>query len=211
MTVYLNVALCFLPLLAALAVVFAAPTGFRPREALAPVLLGLLAVVPITVVQLVVVRAGLFHTNSLAAILAESLLLNGLIEEGGKAAGLAALKNKTPGTFMLQGALLGLAAACFETVLYVVGGQGSVLLRSVTAGLVHTECAAIVSLGVRAWKNGGRPVAPFVTAVVVHGVYNFFAAFPAPLWWFSIAAIALGGVQCRVHYKKAVALDFAHD
>jgi RsiW-degrading membrane proteinase PrsW (M82 family) len=103
---------------------------------------------------------------------------------------------------MLRGALVGLTLGCFETLIYVVTGHGTFLLRLCTAVLIHTECAALSALAVWSWKSRDafRPatIAPFVSAVLIHSVYNFFAAFPPPLWWFSVIAILLGGVRCRV-------------
>ena len=50
-------------------------------------------------------------------------------------------------------------------------------------------------------------VMPFVLAVALHGVYNFFAGFSGGFWWFSVVAILMAALECRIWYRKAAGMD----
>ena len=202
MNVYVSVATCFLPLIIVLALCFAFQRGVSGRSVFFAVFLGLLAVVPITVLQVVLAGAPVFNNRRLLALLATALLFNGLVEEGIKILTRFLMRGggKSKGQFMLLGAIQGLTLGCFETLVYFITGHSNILLRLCTAVLIHTACAALSSLTAGSWRQGERNIRPFISAVIVHGAYNFFAFFPPPLRWFSLAAILLGAIQCRVHW-----------
>ena len=209
MNVYVSVALCFLPLIVVLALCFAFVKGIGLRSAFFAVFLGLLAVVPITVLQVVLGRAPVFNDRRLLAILATAFLFNGLVEEGIKLLSLFLIRigGKSRAQFMLLGAMQGLTLGCFETLVYFITGHSNILLRLSTAMLIHTACAALSSLTVWSWRQEERNIAPFISAVTVHGAYNFFLFFTPPMRWFSLAAILLGAIQCRVHWAGTTVAD----
>jgi RsiW-degrading membrane proteinase PrsW (M82 family) len=164
--------------------------------------------VPITVLQVIFARFPVFNDRRLVALLATALLFHGLVEESIKMLSLFLIRiggkgreaDKSRGVFMFLGALQGLTLGCFETLVYFITGHSNILLRLCTAMLIHTACAALSSLTVWSCKQGERRIAPFISAGLVHGTYNFFSFFPPPLRWFSLAAILLGAIQCRVHW-----------
>ena len=56
-------------------------------------------------------------------------------------------------------------------------------------------------------RDGGKKVPlvmPFVLAVVLHGIYNFFAGFNGLFWWFSVVAILMAALECRIWYRQVV-------
>jgi hypothetical protein len=203
MMVYLRLGICFLPLVLGVVVCRLGVRGLRWRGVLLAVLLGLLAFLPITVLQVVTGGLAFVQSRRLVSVLLTALLFNGLIEEAIKLAAVAMMpaRGKPLGVFAAEGALLGLSLGCFETAVYFVTGHGSIVLRMATAVLIHTEGALLSSVTVWLWKQGRRAPGAFVSAVLIHGVYNFVAGLPQPLWYFSLAAILLGALQCRIRLR----------
>jgi RsiW-degrading membrane proteinase PrsW (M82 family) len=200
----ISFALCFAPLLVLLPLCVRFVQGLKITQALLTVLLGLLALIPVVLLQFVIRPLPLFDSRHLLAILITALLLNGIIEESIKmlcVSFLPTTKAALP-VCTASSAILGLTLGCFETVIYLAAGQQNILLRLCTAGVIHTLCAVLSGFTLWTLKHGRRRFMPFFYAVTVHGVHNFFAGFSGPLWWFSVAAICFGAIECRVWYQK---------
>jgi hypothetical protein len=204
MNVYLSIALCFVPLvfIFTLCVIFV--KGLKITNALLAVALGLLVLIPGVLLQALVRPLPLFNSNSLIGVLLTALLLNGIIEEGIKMGGVFLLpSHDTPlAVFLAEAAILGLALGCFEAVVYFIGGQQNIVIRLSTAAVIHTICTTLSALTVWAAKNRRNTIVPFIYAVLVHGVYDFFAGFSGGFWWFSLAAMCFGALECRIWYQK---------
>ena len=93
--------------------------------------------------------------------------------------------------------LSGLALGCFESVIYLVSGYENIGLRLVTAVMLHTACAGLGGIFVWSVKNKRTKVLPFIFAIILHGVYNYFAGFSTSIRWFSIVIIVLAFIECR--------------
>jgi hypothetical protein len=186
--------------------------GLKITHALLAVVLGLLVLIPVVLLQMIVRPLPFFTSRRLIGVLLTALLFNGIIEEGIKMGGIFVLpsKNTSLVAFLSCAAILGLALGCFEAVIYFIGGQQNIAIRLSTATVIHTICAILSGLTVWAAKNGRKTMAPVIYAVLVHGVYNFFAGFSGGFWWFSLAAICFGALECRIWYQKLKIGDWHH-
>jgi hypothetical protein len=209
MNVYMSILLCFIPLALVFALCMVFVKGLKIMNALLAVALGLLVLIPVVLLQTIVRPLPLFTSRRLIGVLLTALLFNGIIEEGIKMGCISVLPSKnTPlSAFLSCAAILGLALGCFEAVIYFIGGQQNIVIRLSTATVIHTVCTILSGLAVWAVKNGQKIVAPFIYAVLIHGVYNFFAGFSGGFWWFSIATICFGALECRIWYQKLTVSD----
>jgi len=196
--------LCVLPLVV-LIVCCVLCIKLSVRHAAIAVAAGVLPVVPIMALQLIVFPAFRSLDFQLGTRLLSALILNGLIEESIKFLSLLLFfhKKTTRVQCIACGAIAGLTVGCLEAVMYFAGGFEYILLRLVTAAVIHTLCAMLSALCIASFKAGKKKIMPFVYAVLVHGVYNFFAGFTGGFRWFSIAAILFAAVECRIWYTRA--------
>lgn len=218
MQFYAFLALCFIPLVAAFVVLALVVPGLTVRGGLLSCLLAILAIVPTAFVQYVVLALPVFTAETFGSLLVTAVVFNGLIEETVKLLFLALMPQKrtTLAAFFSCCLLFGLTLGGFESVIYLVrriqavGMQQDVaaalrlvLMRMGTAALVHTFCAGLSGLYLWLFRHGRNAVMPFVWAALLHGVYNFFAAFSTGFRWFSLVAIVFALLECRIWYKTA--------
>jgi hypothetical protein len=200
----LSVILCVLPLAALTACCVLFVRGCSPGFALLALLAGVVSVIPIAALQLVVFPAFSSLDFRLTTRLVFALVFNGLIEESIKFLCLLGIprKGRPFGAIMAAGALAGFTVGSLEAVMYFASGVGRIALRLATAGLIHTFCALLSSVCIASFSSGKKYWQPFALAVLIHGVYNFFAGFPGRFWWFSVAAIFFAAIECRMWYVK---------
>jgi len=213
----MGIALCFVPLILAI-VLFTFAYKIKITHQLIAVLLGLLAVLPISFIQYFIPDfSGLFRSPVLFSFL-KSLIIYGLIEEVFKALLLLPLphkiydENEDMHTFLLLSFVMGLSLGCFESVVYyfdhlqVANSQGATLLygkiavRIFTSDIIHMMCTGLCGLFIYSCRNKPARVSCLVAAVVIHGVYDFFAGFSGSLRWFSVAVVLMSIAQCRIKY-----------
>ncbi len=206
--------ICFIPVVCLCLWAVFALKGFSPLFALRGVLAGLIPVIPVAALQFFFPRIG-GQPGNIVFSLFSAFVISGLIEETVKTAALFTLPAKNAGFpyFFLMSVIAGFSFGCFETVVYIISGEGSILLRSVTAVLLHAACAGLD--GIYVWgkkcsrgsfcpekRLSVRPALPFVLSVLVHGLYNFFAAMTGVFWIFSIVCIAAAVNQCVLYYRR---------
>ena len=164
-------------------------------------LLGLLAVIPSVVFQLLV--PPLSFSNPFL-ILLHGIFVIGLIEEGSKALAfyLFPLKFLDAKKVFLYGFFLGLSFGLFELVVYFVSGVGAIGLRFFTAVFFHAFSAVLDCFFIYSLKQKQRWFFPFVFSVVMHGLYNFFASFTDFFWSFSIVVLVFVGLQSFYVYDR---------
>ena len=83
-----------------------------------------------------------------------------------------------------------------------------IFLRIFTSDIIHLTCTGLSGLFI--WscrvreddKKGGPKFSILITAVLLHGFYDFFAGFTNNLRWFSAAVILLALVECRIKYTS---------
>ncbi|MBO4728975.1 MAG: PrsW family intramembrane metalloprotease [Spirochaetaceae bacterium] len=144
------------------------------------VLLGLLALIPATLIQTMALKLPLFSRHlqsSLFVFLISSLLINGFIEEASKAGCLFFLSPKkiSFAHFLLLALVAGLSFGSFETVIYMINGSKNLFVRFFTAEILHAACSVCSAVTVYNIKTKQPPkIFWFVLACVFHGFYNFF-------------------------------------
>ena len=95
---------------------------------------------------------------------------------------------------------------CFETLVYLVAGIQHLELRMLTAVVIHVSCAGLSGIFVYSIKNKSVKVLPFVSAVLLHGIYNYFAGFKMDsiFFWFSLVVVLVSIVECRIRYRSMI-------
>ena len=217
MSVFVLMGLSFVPLVFVLVLFCLAVPGFKVRYGLGSTLVGLFSLIPIVILQYLVLKMPVFSKDTLLSVLITVMVFNGLVEEMVKMFSLLLLPHKKMGigVFLAMSLISGLALGCFETVIYLFSGYQNIQIRSLTAVAMHSLCGGLSGIYVWTWRNPvekapGKKVPlvmPFVLAVVLHGVYNFFAGFSGGFWWFSVVAILMAALECRTWYRKAAGMD----
>lgn len=218
MSVYAMMGLSFLPLVVFLTIFRLAVSGFKVWYGLVATLVGLFSLVPIVIVQyFLLLQLPVFTDNTLMDMLLTVMVFNGLIEETVKMFTMLLLPHRKPGfaAFFAMAFICGLSLGCFETIIYLFSGYHNIETRTLTAVLMHSFCAGLSGIYVWTWRNpvekpdGTRSpmVMPFVLSTLLHGVYNFFAGFGGWFYWFSIVAIIMSALECRIWFRRASGVD----
>jgi len=201
---FLLILTCFIPTILFFLIFLFAIKDFKIRYGLLSIFLGLLCLIPIAILQYFLIKFSIFNANTLFSALITALFFNSLVEETMKmfAIQLFPAKKLNIQVFFAMALLTGLALGCFESIIYLLGGQQQIWQRIITAVLLHASCAGLSSIAVWSSKQGKGKKTPFILAILLHGIYNFFAGFSGGFWWFSIVAILLTVLECRIWYKK---------
>lgn len=213
LNVYAPIILCFVPFVTVFILFKILVEGISVAKEFIATLAGLLALLPITLFQFLLSRPiGSLPAKALL-ILLYSIIFYGLIEEFFKALLLLIMGSKGENLkcWLCYSILAGLILGCFETVIYILPQTKAIapawILQVVreriwSALIVHSFCAALGGMTVYYAKNIRRNFAPLIYAVLIHGVYDFFVAWEAPLKYFSVAVILLAIMECRIFYTR---------
>jgi len=204
MDLFIAIGICFVPALVLSAILLLTVKNLQVWHVLVSFAAGILAIVPIAVLQYVVFKLPIFNTNTLGALLVTAFIFNGLIEETIKMAWICVLPGKkmSCGTFLAAAIIVGFACGTFEVVVYLLNGERQVGLRFLTAVLIHTFCAGLSGLYVWSYKQKTPLLRPFIMAILLHGVYNFFAARSGGFQWFSFVTVAYAAIRVRFSYTQ---------
>ncbi len=218
MNLYAFLALCFIPLVAGFIVLKILLPHLKVRYCLWSCVLSIVAVLPIAFIQYFVLNLPVFNTNTFISLMVTAIIFNGLIEETVKMFFLALIPQKklTLSCFLACCLLFGLTLGSFESVIYLVkriqetglpeelkGAFKLIVMRMFTAVLIHTFCAGLSGLYLWLFRHKRNNVLPFLYAVLLHGIYNFFAAFTTGYRWFSIVAILFALLECRIWWQQS--------
>lgn len=209
-----GIILCFVPLVVAV-LVFALSFKIKVGHQLIAVLLGLTAVLPISFIQYFLPDLPFLTGVPLVKTLLKSLILYGLVEELIKMLLAIPLPHKEYSEldFLLLAFVMGLALGCFESVVYYfdhlqkASARGAELLygliaaRIFSSDVIHMCCMGLSGLYIFSKRQRNPKFSYFVLAVIIHGVYDFFAGFSNGLRWFSIAVVLLAAIECRIKYS----------
>ena len=209
----IGIILCFVPLIFAF-LIFAAGFKLKLTHLLIAVLLGLVAVLPISFIQYFMPALPGLPISAVVRALLKSLLLYGLVEEAIKTLALLPVphKNESRLNFLLLAFTAGLSLGCFESVVYyfdhlqIANSRGATLLygqiavRIFTSDIIHMMCTGLCGLFLFSCRNKPRHISCLITAVILHGVYDFFAGFSGNLRWFSVAVVLMAIAECRIKY-----------
>lgn len=208
-----GIALCFVPLIIAV-LVFTLSFKLKFSHQLIAILLGLIAVLPISFIQYFLPDIPLFNTIPLLKTLLKSLILYGLVEELIKMLLAYPLphRNYKLLNFLLLSFVMGLALGCFESVVYYFdhlqkahekGAQllyGMIAARIFSSDIIHMCCMGLSGLFIFSNRQKQSKFSCFIFAVLLHGVYDFFVGFPNNLKWFGIVVVLLTIAECRIKY-----------
>jgi len=210
--------LCFVPLILVIAL-FAVAFKLKLMYQLIAVFLGLIAVLPISFIQFFLPELPGVGFSPILHALLKSLLLYGLIEELFKTLILIFLphKNLSESTeardFLQLAFVAGLALGCFESVVYyfdhlqIANSRGATLLygqiavRIMTSDVIHMMCTGLCGLFIYSCRKAPRHTSFLIIAVLLHGIYDFFAGFANDLRWFSVAVVLMAIIECRIKYS----------
>ncbi len=211
--------LCFVPLVLVIAL-FTFVYKLKLIYQLIAVFLGLIAVLPISFIQFFLPELPGVGFSPILHALLKSLLLYGLIEELFKTLILIFLphKNLSKSTeardFLQLAFVAGLALGCFESVVYyfdhlqIANSRGATLLygqiavRIMTSDVIHMMCTGLCGLFIYSCRNKPSRVSFLIIAVLLHGIYDFFAGFANDLRWFSVAVVLMAIAECRIKYTS---------
>ena len=187
------------------------------------ILLGLAIVFPISVIQYVVPTTNVFQNMPIVGTLLKSLIIYGLVEELFKTIVLVpvlstkSIKEEYSAIQLLfLSFLLGLSLACFESLVYlfdrlqIANNKGAqllyhhIFLRIFTSDLIHMSCAGLCGLFVisKRYNNNKSKISYLFLAILLHGIYDFFAGFQNNLKYFSYFVVLLAIIECRVKYTS---------
>ena len=185
------------------------------------ILLGLAIVFPISVIQYVVPTTNVFQNMPIVGTMLKSLIIYGLVEELFKTIVLVpvlstkSIKEEYSALQLLfLSFLLGLSLACFESLVYlfdrlqIANNKGAqllyhhIFLRIFTSDLIHMSCAGLCGLFVisKRYNNNKSKISYLFLAILLHGIYDFFAGFQNNLKYFSYFVVLLALIECRVKY-----------
>lgn len=217
----MGIFLCFVPLILSI-IIFSTGYKLKLTHQLIAVLLGLAAVLPISFIQYFIPDlSGLFRSPILFSLI-QSLIIYGLIEEAFKALLLLPLSHKAYDennglqAFLLLSFVMGLSLGCFESVVYyfdhlqIANSKGATLLygqiavRIFTSDIIHMMCTGLCGLFIFNCRKKSCRISFFVIAVLLHGIYDFFAGFSTSsnLRWFSVAVVLMAIAECRIKYSS---------
>lgn len=222
----MGIALCFLPLIIVI-LIFSTAFKLKLFHQLIAVLLGLAAVLPISVIQYFMPAIPGLNLSLVLRALLKSLLLYGLVEELFKTLVIFILPHKLYDSdlendasengrlsFLLLAFVTGLSLGCFESVVYyfdhlqIANSRGATLLygqiavRIFTADIIHMTCTGLCGLFVYSCRNKPRHLSCLIGAIFLHGIYDFFAGFSNGLRWFALAVVLMSIAECRIKYTS---------
>lgn len=219
MNLYAILGISFIPLVLFLALSKILNSSFKLRYGILSCALGLLTIFPASFIQLFLFKLEIFSGTTFASVMITAIIFNGLIEESIKMLFLCALpqKKQVLSAFFCCAVIYGLAVGGFESVVYIIRkfqeitlSSGSQIItnllvkRIFSAQAIHVFCAALSSLYLWDFRHGiSKNFMPFVFAVLLHGIYNFFAGFTSAFHWLSLVAIVFAAVECRIFYLSS--------
>ena len=209
----MGIIFCFLPIIITF-IVITVKSEIKVTHSLVACLLGLVAVLPISFIQFFIPDFSMFFKSLILYSLLTSFILYGLIEELLKMVLLLPLphKNYGPKEYLILAILMGLTLGCFESVVYFFthlqtatsrGAQllyGQIFVRIFTADIIHVTCTGLSAMFIYSCRTGKRKLSPLIWAVLLHGLYDFFAGFNSPLRYFSLVVVLLAIAECRIKY-----------
>lgn len=194
--------ICFIPMIALYLVVFLLVKGFNWWKGLLCMASGFICLAPIAFFQNLFDKFPIISAETTGGILLSALVLNGLIEELVKTIllTLTPVPVKSPFGAFIRGLLTGMSLGCFEVFIYLITGTESQLLRLASIWGIHVCCTILCSYFVWSIFNKKFYIAPFLFAVVFHGIYSYFAGYYTFMKYFCAAVIAIAALECRIRY-----------
>lgn len=203
MNVFASIGICLVPLLLFCIVFLLSIKKLSPLHLLFALLLGLIAIIPVTIIQYFIMKLPIFTAVNLWSVFVGAFIFNGLIEESLKMTMSLFLPFKKMNfpSFVACGFLIGCAFGTFENVVYLLAGVKNVSIRFFTSLILHGCCSGLSSIYVWSFKSKEPKISCFIMAVLLHGLYNSFAN-SDKFWWLSIVTIIYAIVKLKFSYDR---------
>ena len=219
MNLYALLGISFIPAALFFALSVILNKDLKIRYCLLSACLALFTVIPSSIIQFYVFGLPIFNSYTFASVMVTAILFNGLIEESMKMLFICLIPQKKQilSAYFCCVILYGLTVGGFESVIYVIRkfqeiqvqpGREIVvnllLNRIFSAQAIHVFCAGLSGLYIWNFRHQKKSILPFVYAVLLHGIYNFFASFTSLYHYLAIVAILFAAVECRIFYLLAI-------
>ncbi len=102
-----------------------------------------------------------------------------------------------------------LGFAFFENLFYSFGSLSVLVIRGLSAVPLHAAASGIMGyfIGKSKFQGKGILMAGYLTAVIIHGLYDFFLFFGGVYSFLVIPLLGFSGILLFMLYKKALAED----
>ena len=219
MNLYALLGISFIPTIIFFALSVILNKNLKIKYCFLACLLALLTVVPTSLIQFYILSLPIFTGYTFASVMITAILFNGLIEESMKMLFMCLIPQKKQilSAFFCCVILYGLTVGGFESVIYIIkkfqeiqGQSGKEIVvhlrvnRIFTAQAIHVFCAGLSGLYIWNFRRHKKNIMPFIYAVLLHGIYNFFASFSSIYHWLAVVAILFAAVECRIFYVSAI-------
>ena len=203
MNLFASIGICLVPLFLLSLVFLLCIKKLSSLHLLFSILLGFLAIIPVTVIQFFLMKLPIFTAENLLSVFVITFVFNGLIEESLKMTSgfFLPFKKMTFGSFVACGIIIGCAFGTFENIVYLVSGAKNISLIFFTSLILHSCCSGLSAIYVWSFKNKEPKIFCFILAVLLHGLYNFFAG-SEKFWWFSIITIIYAAVRLKFSFDR---------
>ena len=204
MNLFIAIAVCFIPLLLGIIIAHIFIKDCKITHSLIAIVLGFLAIFLIILVRTLVNDIiGLITPSKLNMFLALiiSAIFFAFLEESVKMLFCTLLPKAkiTLKAFVINCIIFGASIGCFETVMYLVTGYNT-LIRLFTAVIIHIACAVLSGYFIWAIYTKIKFARVFFFAILMHGLYNFFAGQNNELAWISFVIILFTVHKARLYY-----------
>ena len=222
MNLYALLGISFIPAALFFTLALIINKNLKIRYCLFSGIFALVTVIPTSLIQFYVLSLPIFTAYTFASLMITAILFNGLIEESMKMLFMCLIpqKKQVLSAFFCCVILYGLTVGGFESVIYIVrkfqeiqnqGGKEIVIHllidRIFSAQAIHVFAAGLSGLYIWNFRNQKKNPMPFVYAVLLHGIYNFFASFTSFYHWLAVVAILFAAVENRIFYLAAKGLE----
>lgn len=211
--------LCFFPII--LAFFILKKLNIKTSSLIIAFLLGLFSILPISIIQMLADKIPFVSTHPVIYQITKSIILIGFVEELCKMALQFFIPKKeiTLFSFLMLSFMFGLTLGCFESAAYYLNIFTSSLtnhsellysliaLRFVSSDLIHLSCAGLGGLFVYSCYLKKPKISFFIIAVLIHGLFDFFAPLRNNLKYFAIPVILLALLECRIKYMTLKTLQ----
>lgn len=211
----MGILFCFVPLIF---IIVLLTLGFKIKLSyqLIACFLGLIVILPISFIQFLIPTVQKINFSPVVYALLKSIFIYGFIEELLKMIAIYPLphKNCSLRDFLMLSFVLGLSLGCFESVVYYFdhlqiannkGAQllyGRIAIRIFTSDIIHMTCTGLSGLFIYTTrvKNFKPKISYIFLAILIHGIYDFFAGFSNNLKWFSAFVVIYSIIECQIKY-----------
>ena len=203
MNALLGILICFIPLIIYSAFLLI-KKPLTPLHFFLSLLAGLIPLFPIVLIQFFLYKLPIFSSESMFSLFMTTLICNGIIEEGFKFLGLLILpvKKYSAAQALHASITAGLALGAFEATAYMFLGTGSILLRLLTALVIHALCGGLNGIFLHQIKTQNNYSFAFFYSILIHAFHNFFAGLPGAFWYFSLVVILFAFIRLKFYIAK---------